>query len=128
MRAPHLPHGGPYVPAGKRTGTKIWAFCRVSIVPRSASRDKRLFRPATIGLFSTSVASALKHWGSALLRCFPMCCSLPPSVPKAEAVELYLATPAMNGGGLGGGRLNRAAVAHLAVFLLVVALHSEPTC
>jgi hypothetical protein len=74
------------------------------------------------------VASALEQWGSASLRCFPMCCSLRPSAPKAEAVEIDLASPAMNGGGLGGGRLTPAAVAHLAVFLLVVALHSEPTC
>jgi hypothetical protein len=40
--------------------------------------------------------------------------SLPPSMaPKAEAVVLDLAPPVMNGGGLGGGGLNPAAVRHI---------------
>jgi hypothetical protein len=67
----------------------------------------------------TTTTAMLTTWydvsmSSALLRCFPVCCSLPPSMaPKAEAVVLDLAPPVMNGGGLGGGGLNPAAVRHI---------------
>jgi hypothetical protein len=57
---------------------------------------------------------------SASLRCFPVCCSLPPTAPKAEVVELDLAPPAMNEGGFGGGRLSLQALGHLH---RIIALH-----
>jgi hypothetical protein len=56
------PHGRLYVLAGKRIGTKGWAFYPASRLP---SRDKRLLRGGTIGLFCTSALSmalACKTW------------------------------------------------------------------
>jgi hypothetical protein len=54
LRDPRLPRGGPYVAGCKRPATKGGPFVAPPL-SRLAAGDKRVIRPATLGLFSTSV-------------------------------------------------------------------------